>query len=141
MESIRGSDGSADASAERSLGDLFRQLSKDLGTLVRQESELARAEVSAKLSAVGKGVAAVGLGAAIAYAGLLFLLLAAAIGLADLVDSRALGALGVGVLATAIGVVLMVRGRDRLKPGEIEPTRTLESLRKDAELARSTADH
>jgi len=54
----------------RSLGELFASLSKDTTTLVRQEIELAKTEISEKVSETGKNVASLMVGGAIAYAAL-----------------------------------------------------------------------
>ena len=42
---------------ERSLGELFSDLSRELGTLVRHEAELAKTEISGTVGRVGKSVA------------------------------------------------------------------------------------
>jgi hypothetical protein len=51
---------------ERSIGELFTELTRELSTLMRQEVALAKTEMSQKASAVGKDVAYLGLGVAIA---------------------------------------------------------------------------
>jgi hypothetical protein len=56
---------------ERSLGDLFGDLARDMGTLVSQEVALARTELTEKASQVGKDVAMLAVGGLVAYAGLL----------------------------------------------------------------------
>jgi hypothetical protein len=122
---------------ERSLGELFRQLSRDLGTLLRQESELARVEIRNKAAKLGASAAELGAGGLIAFAGLQFLLLAAVFALADALDSPPLGALIVGVATLLVGALLLARGRSHMKAEELAPTRTIDSLRKDAELARN----
>jgi hypothetical protein len=61
---------------ERSLGQLFGDLSRQLSTLVRQEIDLARTEVTTKAGAASRDVAMIGAGGALAYAGLLVLLAA-----------------------------------------------------------------
>lgn len=121
---------------DRSIATLFRQLSRDLGTLLRQESELARAELREKGAQLGSGVSQLGTGAAVLFAGFLILLMAAVYGLAGLVDSLALSALIVGAVTTAIGLVLLVRGRSQLKTENLTPTRTVESLRQDVDIVR-----
>ena len=59
---------------ERSLGQLFGDLSRQLSTLVRQEIDLARTEVTTKAGAATRDAALIGVGGALAYAGLLVLL-------------------------------------------------------------------
>jgi len=66
---------------ERSLGDLFSDLSRETTTLVRQEVQLAKAELTQSATEVARGIGMLLAGGAIAYAGLLFLLLAIVFGL------------------------------------------------------------
>lgn len=121
---------------DRSIVTLFRQLSRELGTLLRQEADLARAEVREKAAHFGTGVSQLGAGAGVVFAGFLILLMAAVYGLAGLVDSLALAALIVGAITTAIGLVLLVRGRSQLKSETLTPTRTVESLRQDVQMVQ-----
>jgi len=119
----------------RPLGELFRQLSSELGTLMRQESELARAEIRDKASKLGASLAELGAGTFVAFAGLLVLLQSAVYALSGPLESPALAALLVGGVTLLVGVLLLARGRGHLKADELTPTRTLRSLRKDAALA------
>jgi hypothetical protein len=119
---------------ERSIATLFRQLSRDLGTLLRQESELARTELRERVGQFGSGVTALGAGALIAFAGGLVLLHGAVYALAPVFDSPALAALVVGLAAVLAGVFMLMRGRKRLKAEELVPRRTVESLRQDVEI-------
>lgn len=56
---------------ERSLGDLFSELARETGELVRHEVALATAEVKRSASDAGKGVAILAVGGLIAFTGLL----------------------------------------------------------------------
>jgi hypothetical protein len=56
---------------DRSIGELFSELSQKTTTLVRQEIELAKAEMSQKASRVGKNVGFLVIGGIVAYTGLL----------------------------------------------------------------------
>lgn len=119
---------------ERSIGTLFRQLSRELGTLLRQESALARAELRERVGAVGTGIAALACGAALGFAGLLILLEAAVHALAAVTGSLALSGLLVGGAAAVIGAVLLFAGRRRIRTEEMVPRRSIESLRQDVEI-------
>jgi hypothetical protein len=121
--------------SERSIAELFRQLSRDLGTLLRQESELARTEVRQKAGQVAIAGAAFGSGGLVGFAGFLILLQALVAWLAGVLDSTALAALLVGGLALLAGAGLVLLGRSRLKAEKLVPRKTVESLRQDAELA------
>src|SRR5215217_1284810 len=56
---------------ERSIGELFAELLQKTTTLVRQEIELAKVEMSQKASRVGKNVGFLVIGGVVAYTGLL----------------------------------------------------------------------
>jgi hypothetical protein len=76
------------------------------------------------------GVAAAG--GALAHAGLLVLVAALVIGLAELGLAPWLSALIVGVLTITIGYVLVNRGLAALRGTGIMPTQTIETLKEDA---------
>jgi hypothetical protein len=120
-------------SDDRSLGRLFGDLSRQLSTLVRQEIDLARTEVSAKAGAATKDVALIGAGAALLYAGLLALLLMVGLLLVELGLEPWISALIVGVVVAAIGGVLVMRGRDQLTSRDLAPKRTVETVRDDVD--------
>ena len=65
-----------DGKEERSLGELFSELAGETATLVRKEVQLAKVELGQKAAQVGKEVAFIGLGGAVAYAGFLAVLAA-----------------------------------------------------------------
>ena len=116
---------------ERSLGDLFSDLARETSTLVRQEVQLAKAELTHSATEAGRGVAMLAAGGLVAYAGLLFLLLAIVYGLIETGMDPWLSALIVGLVVLAIGAVLLLRGRESLKPANLAPTKTVESLKED----------
>ena len=99
---------------DRSLGDLISEVTTDLSTLMRQELELAKAEVQQSAARVGKGAGMLGGAAVAGYLVLLFVSIALwwAIG-----SATGLGwsALIVAVLWGIIGAVLYTVGRSSLK--------------------------
>jgi hypothetical protein len=121
---------------ERSLGQLFGDLSRQLSTLVRQEIDLARTEVTTKAGAATRDAALIGVGGALAYAGLLVLLGAVVLLLVQAGLEPWLAALIVGVLVAAIGGFLVMRGRSGLQNADLAPTRTIDTLKDDAEWAK-----
>jgi hypothetical protein len=121
--------------SERSIAELFRQLSREIGTLLRQESELARTEIRQKAGQVAAAGVAFGSGGLVCFAGFLILLQALVAWLAGVLDSTALAALVVGGAALLVGVGLVLLGRNRLRAETLVPRKTVESLRQDAELA------
>jgi hypothetical protein len=73
---------------ERSLGELVNDISQQASVLVREEIELARTEVTEKLTRLGRG-AAVGAAAGVfAFLALIFFLHALAYFLADVLDGN-----------------------------------------------------
>jgi hypothetical protein len=103
--------------------------------LLQQEVELARTELRQKASQAARAAGAIGGGALLIFAGFLILLQAVVVWLAAALGSTALAALIVGAVAVLAGAGLVMLGRNRLKPEELMPRRTVESLRQDAELA------
>jgi len=125
----------AQSREDRSLGELFSELSRQTSTLVRQEVTLAKTEMSAKASKVGKDVAFLAVGGAVAYAGFLGILAAIVIILAGPLPWW-LAALIVGVVVVAIGYFLIQRGRAALQRADPAPRETIDSIKEDVEWAK-----
>jgi len=121
---------------ERSLGDLFGDLTREMGTLVRQEVELAKTEMTEKASQAGKNIGSMVAGGAVAYAGFLAILAAIIIGIASLGVPTWLSALIVGLVVTGVGYFLIQKGRDALKQESLAPRQTIDTLKEDAEWAK-----
>ena len=124
---------------DRSLGELFSELSQETTTLIRQEVNLAKTEMSQKASRVGKDVGFMAAGGAVAYAGLLAIV-AGVIALLGLVIPLWLSALLVGLVVAAIGYFLVKRGLDALKQEDLAPRETIETLKEDKEWAKEQTD-
>ena len=119
---------SQESVGERSLGDLISEVTTDLSTLMRQELELAKAELQQSASRAGKGAGMLG-GAAIAgYFVLLFASIALwwAIGAAT---GLGWSALIVAVVWGIIAAVLAITGRNSLKSVRGIP-RTADTVKK-----------
>ena len=102
------------SAGDRSLGELISEVTGDLSTLMRQELELAKAELQQSASRAGKGAGMLG-GAAIAgYFVLLFASIALwwAIGAAT---GLGWSALIVAVIWAILAALLAVTGRNSLK--------------------------
>jgi len=121
---------------ERSLGELFRDLTRDLGLLVRQEVGLATTELSHKATRAGREVAMLAVGGLVIYAGVLAILAAIIIGLAAAGLAWWAAALLVGVVVAVIGAVLVQRGLAALKRLDLAPRQTLETLKEDTQWAK-----
>ncbi|MGQ9367458.1 phage holin family protein [Azospirillum sp. ST 5-10] len=122
--------------AERSVAGLIADLAREMSNLVRAEVALAKTEVSHKVGAAAGGVAFLAAGGLIAFAGFLYLLAAATIALSAVVEPW-LAALIVGGVVLLIGLAFVMAGRSRLKPANLQPERTIETLRQDKRWAQS----
>lgn len=121
-----------------SITDLIRHLATDLSNLLSKEVELAKSEVGESVSEVQKAVAAIAMGAAIAMAGLVVLLMSAVYGLGNVVDPW-LAALIVGAGALLVGYLMVKSAKKKMSASSVVPERTVESAKKDTEtLKRST---
>src|SRR5689334_2962079 len=109
---------------ERSLGDLFGDLARETGTLVRQEVELAKTEMTQRASQAGKDIGFLAVGGAVAYAGFLVLLLAAVAGLVVAGLDVWLAALIVGIVVAVVGYLLVQRGLTALRSHGLAPRQT-----------------
>jgi hypothetical protein len=124
---------------DRSLGELFSDLARETGTLVRQEVELAKTEMTQKATRVGKDIGSLAAGGAVAYAGFLGILAAIAIGLGQLGVPWWLAALLVGVVVAAIGGILVQRGLSALRQEQVTPERTVATIKEDVEWVKAQA--
>jgi hypothetical protein len=118
--------------AERSLGELFSQLSQDVSALFRQEVRLAKIEVSQKASEAGKQVSIIGAGGSIAYAGFLALLAALILGLSEFMAAW-LAALIVGLVVAGIGYFIAQKGINDLKNVNPAPEKTIQTIKEDGQ--------
>ena len=122
----------ADQLDNRTLGDLLAELSRETSTLVKKEMELATTELTAKARVVGGQVAIAVAGGALLHAGLLVILAAVVIGLAQAGLQPWLAAGLVALATMAIGYVLMNRGLAGLRRTQVAPRHTIETLKENA---------
>ena len=121
---------------DRSLGELFGELAREMSTLVSQEVQLARTEITEKATRVGKDIALLLAGGAVAYAGLLAIMAAAILALAANGLPMWASALLVGLVIAGVGYVLVQRGLGALKREDLAPRQSIESIREDAQWAK-----
>lgn len=127
----------ADVRDDRSIGELFGDLSRELTTLVRKEIELARVELSAKAGRIGTRLAMVVLGAVVALAGLLVIVAAVVLMVINLdIMPEWAATLLVGVIVLAIGGFLAQRALSALRQENLAPTETVRTLKENAEWAK-----
>ena len=126
----------------RSLVGLFSDLWRETNTLVHNEAELIKAEISEKVSQITTGAAAVAVGGAIAFAGFIVLLFAAVGALQLMMQTEHdiwLAPLIVGLVVTIIGYIALAKGRSQMTAENLKPERSMESLRRDAQLVKEHA--
>jgi len=121
---------------ERSLGDLFGDLARDMGTLVSQEVALARTEITETASRVAKDIAVLAVGGLVAYAGLLAIIAAVIFLIADRGVPLWASALIVGAVVAVVGYVLVQRGISALKQQDLTPRQTIQSIKEDTQWAK-----
>lgn len=97
-----------------SVGDLLADISRDLSTLLRQEVELAKAELRESATRAGRGAGMYGGAALAGYFVLLFLSIALWWGLGN-VTGRGWAALVVAAIWAVIAAVLAARARREVK--------------------------
>jgi len=118
---------------DRSLGELFADLARETGDLVRKEVSLAKVEMTQKASKVGKDIGFLAAGGMVLYAGLLAIIAALIIGLASLGLPAWISALVVGLVVAGVGYFLVQKGLSALKREELAPTQTIQTIKEDAE--------
>lgn len=129
----------AETQEGRTLMGLFADLWRETTTLVRDEAELAKAELSEKVSKVTTGAGEIAAGGAILFAGFIVLLFAAVGALQLVIQSEHaiwIAPLVVGLVVMIIGYIALSRGKKQMKADSLAPQRTMDSLRRDARLAK-----
>lgn len=124
---------------EQSTGDLLKQLSDHTTTLVKQEIDLAKAELSEKGKKAGAGAGmfgGAGLFAVFAFAAVTTCLIAAL----ESPLSLWLAALVVAVVYAVIAGVLALQGRNKVREAVPPiPEQTTESVKEDLQWAKTRA--
>jgi hypothetical protein len=137
MSTLPPDDGPDPDLKDRSLPELLRMLSNETTQLVKQELELAKAEVAQKGKQAGIGAGFLG-GAGVAGLLALGALTACLILLLDLVMPAWLAALIMAVVWGIVAAVLGLRGRDKVSQAAPPvPEQTVETLKEDAQWART----
>ena len=113
---------------DKSLGELFSELTSDLSRLVRQEVALARTEVKEEVGRAGKAAAMLAAGGLVAYLALLLASFALA-WLLDDVMPRSLAFLLFVVLHAVVATVLIMQCRRRLWEVSPVPQQTVDTLK------------
>jgi hypothetical protein len=111
-----------------SVAALVGEVTQDLSTLMRQELELAKAEVKQEAVKTGKAAGMLGGAGFAGYLTLLFASIALWWGLANVMDQGWAALIVTGIWAL-IGAVLFMVGRRRLQEVHPTPERTAETVK------------
>ena len=123
----------------RPVGELLKQLSQETTTLVKQEIDLAKAEMSEKGKQAGVGAGMFGGAGVSGLLALIFLSLAAVAAL-DTGMRTWLAALIVGVVWAAVAGVLALQGKNKLQQATPPaPEQAIESTKEDVQWAKTQA--
>lgn len=121
--------------ADQSLGELFSDVTRDLGQLFRDEVQLAKVEAKEEMRTTAKGAAAMAAGG---VAALLFLIMAST-ALALWLDEAMHPAIAFAIVALVWAIaaaVLVMMGRKRLQ--QVRPLpQTTETLKEDVQWAQT----
>ena len=116
---------------DRPLKELVSGIGKDMGLLVRQEIQLAKAELSEQTARVAKGAVNIGIGTFLAYAGVL-----------ALVTTLVLVLIAVGtapwLAAAVVTVVLLIAGYATIQSGRHQLAGGTPTLQKTKDNAKET---
>jgi hypothetical protein len=113
--------------SDRSVGELISEVTTDLTTLMRQELELAKAELKQEATSAGKAAGMLGGAGFAGYLVVLFLSVALWAALANGMD-EGWAALIVAALWAVVAAVLAVVGRARMRRINPKPERTVQTI-------------
>jgi len=116
------------------------EISERMSALVREEIELAKAEMTTKVSSLARGAAAVAVGAVFGVFALVFVLLTIAWGLNSAFSSLWLGFLIVMVVLLVLAAGAFLFAWRKLKVGAPKPTMAIEEAKKIRETVKPGAD-
>jgi len=127
---------STESGGELGIKDLLRSLSKGVSSLLKQEVEFAKLEVSKQMAHARKGAILVAAGAILGFSGFLVLLAAAVAALAQVVPLW-LSALLVGLAVSIAGAILLWSGKNELKAEKLKPQKTIDVVKEDISWMKS----
>jgi protein-S-isoprenylcysteine O-methyltransferase Ste14 len=123
-----------------SLAAAVTEVSDKLGVLVREEIELAKVEMTAKVSSIARGAAAGAIGAVCAVFALIFVLLTIAWGINSATTSVWYGFAVVMVLLIGVTIAAFLFAWRKLRVGAPTPTMALDEAKKISETVKSGAE-
>ena len=128
--------GATEQDDNRSVGAIVGDIAKDMGTLIRQEMDLAKTELKTEVSRAGKGAGMLGGAGAAGYLMLFFLSFAVMYLLGNVMPLWVAG-LVIGVVWGIVAAVLALRGRKEMKQSSPQLPMTQRSLKEDVQWAKA----
>jgi MFS family permease len=130
----------SDNNTNKSAGDLLSDALTNVSSMVRNEVDLARAEVSENVSRAGVAIGLIAGAAIIALVALNVLAAALVAALTEAGLDAGWSALIIGVVLAVIAFVLIGKGVNDLKLSSLAPTRTVKNVKRDAEVVKEAYD-
>jgi len=121
---------------ERSVMEVLSDLLTQFTTLLGKESQIARAEMSEKMTQMGMGLALIIGGAVLLMPALVVLLEAAVAALQQAGFAPLWAALITGGGTLLVGLILLLIGVNCLKAEKLVPNKTIQQIQKDASVAK-----
>ena len=121
----------------RSIPEIFTDVVTQFTMLLRKEGQLARTEMSEKITQVGIGLGLIVGGSVLLTPALVILLQA---GVSALITNNIVkepwAPLIVGGAVFLVGIILLLIGMSRLKANALVPTRTIQQIQSDVRVAK-----
>ncbi|MEL6750735.1 MAG: phage holin family protein [Pseudomonadota bacterium] len=122
------------------IAETVRALFADTSLLVKQEIALAKAEAGEKLQDVQTGLIGIIAGLFIAFVALMVLVQALVAALASLdFLNLSTASLLVGLVLAVVAFIAVSSGQSKLSASNLKPSRTIHSVREDAQTIREAA--
>ncbi|MDX6629826.1 MAG: hypothetical protein QOH00_2072 [Gaiellales bacterium] len=121
----------------QSIGELLKQLSEQTATLVRQELDLAKAEMQQKGKRAGLGLGLIGVGGVVALAAVGAFTATLIMLLAEWMDGWIAGLI-VTIAMAAIAALLALQGKEKVSEAAPPiPRQTVDTVKEDVQWAKS----
>ncbi|RYH03943.1 phage holin family protein [Salipiger sp. IMCC34102] len=122
--------------SQRSTGTLFNDVLGSIGNLLRQEVDLARAEVDENLHKAMRAIGFLVVAIILVVVGLMILTTTAIAALVLAGVGEIWATLAVGIVTLVIAVIFAKIGMNRLKLSSLAPTRATRNIKRDASMMK-----
>ena len=129
---------SVQSNEDRPIGDVVNRISENASVLIREEIELAKAEIEQKVKRIARGAVAGAVAGFFVFMGLIMLLEAGAWGINDVLDSVWLGFL---IMAVALFIFAVLGGLFAARSFKAGTPPTPDKAIEEARLIREAIEH